>query len=51
MKGRDHGLDYSALKRVLGCFFLFLESCEFKFISGKDFRQRFVFLRVSVVLV
>ena len=32
-------------------FFRFLDSCEFKFISGRDFRQRFVFLRVSVVLV
>ena len=32
-------------------FFLFLESCEFKLISGKDFRRRSVFLRVSVVLI
>ena len=39
------------LKAFWVVFLRFLDSCEFKLISGRDFRQGFVFLCVFVVLV
>ena len=38
LKVRDHGLDYSALKRVLGCFsFSFLKVANLNLVQEKIF--------------